>query len=872
MARNRETKIELTAYDDLFQTDESRAEAALSKIRDIPLSEIDEFPDHPFKVLMDEDMEQLVESIKRNGVMTPATVRLKENGRYELISGHRRKKACELAGLETLKCEVKDLTRDEAIIIMVESNLQRSVILPSEKAFAYKMRLEAMDRQGKRNDLTSTPLVSKSRSNEELADKVGESREQIRRFIRLTELVPEILQMVDEMKTRKSIKAKLDKLNDTKRKDTVIDFEQLGVDRLFIDESHFYKNLYLYTKMRRVGGIAQTEAQKSSDLFMKCRYLDEITGNRGTIFATGTPVSNSMVELYSVQRYLQYDTLVQNGLQHFDSWASTFGETITALELAPEGSSYRPKTRFAKFHNLPELMQMFREVADIQTADMLKLPVPKVNYRNIKVAPSEIQTEMVASLAKRAEKVRDRLVEPYIDNMLKITNDGRKLALDQRLIDPMLPDFENSKVNACVDNVYRIWTENADARATQLVFCDLSTPKNDGTFNVYDDIRTKLTDRGIPAEQIRFIHEATTDAQKKELFAKVRSGEVRVLLGSTPKMGAGTNVQDRLKAIHNLDCPWRPSDLEQRQGRIERQGNMFPEVEVYRYVTEQTFDAYLYQLVESKQKFISQIMTSKSPVRSAEDVDEVALSFAEVKMLATGDERFKEKMDLDIQVSKLRVLKQSYLSEHYDLEDRILKFYPQTIKEYEERIAGYESDTALAEQHKPQGEDKFCPMTIKGVTFTEKAAAGEMLLAVCKENTLANPVEIGSYRGFRMEVYYDTLNTHYCLNLCGKAKHKVELGSDALGNLTRIENELAKIPVKLEVAKTKRTETIEQLQTAKAEVEKPFAFEDELREKTERLNTLNIELNLNEKDRSVMDTEPDQSEEQPERKCANRER
>ncbi len=517
-------------------------------------------------------------------------------------------------------------------------------------------------------------------------------------------------------------------------------------------------------------------------------------------------------------------------------------------------------------------MQMFREVADIQTADMLKLPVPKVNYRNIKVAPSEIQTEMVASLAKRAEKVRDRLVEPYIDNMLKITNDGRKLALDQRLIDPMLPDFENSKVNACVDNVYRIWAENADTRATQLVFCDLSTPKNDGTFNVYDDIRTKLTDKGIPAEQIRFIHEATTDAQKKELFAKVRSGEVRVLLGSTPKMGAGTNVQDRLKAIHNLDCPWRPSDLEQRQGRIERQGNMFPEVEVYRYVTEQTFDAYLYQLVESKQKFISQIMTSKSPVRSAEDVDEVALSFAEVKMLATGDERFKEKMDLDIQVSKLRVLKQSYLSEHYDLEDRILKFYPQTIKEYEERIASYESDKALAEQHKPQGEDKFCPMTIKGVPLTEKAAAGEMLLAVCKENTLANPVEIGSYRGFRMEVYYDTLNTHYCLNLCGKAKHKVELGSDALGNLTRIENELAKIPVKLEVAKTKRTETIEQLQTAKAEVEKPFAFEDELREKAERLNALNIELNLNEKDRSVMDTEPDQSEEQPERKCANRER
>ena len=674
------------------------------------------------------------------------------------------------------------------------------------------------------------------------------------------------------MKTRKAIKTKLEKLNDTKRKDTVIDFEQLGVDRLFIDESHFYKNLYLYTKMRNVGGIAQTEAQKSSDLFMKCRYLDEITGNRGTVFATGTPVSNSMVELYSVQRYLQYDTLAQNGLQHFDSWASTFGETVTALELAPEGTNYRAKTRFAKFYNLPELMQMFREVADIQTADMLKLPVPKVNYHNIKTKPSEIQTEMVASLAKRAEKVRARLVEPNIDNMLKITNDGRKLALDQRMIDPMLPDDPDSKVNACVDNVYRIWEEHADTKATQLVFCDLSTPKNDGTFNVYDDMREKLIARGIPAEQVRFIHEATTDAQKKELFGKVRSGEVRVLFGSTPKMGAGTNVQDRLIAIHNLDCPWRPSDLEQRQGRIERQGNMFPEVEVYRYVTEQTFDAYLYQLVESKQKFISQIMTSKSPVRSAEDVDEVALSFAEVKMLATGDARFKEKMDLDIQVSKLRVLKQSYLSEHYYLEDRVLKYYPQTIKEYEKRIAGYENDAALAEQHKPQGEDKFCPMTLKGVTYTEKADAGEMLLAICKDYPMSAPTEIGSYRGFRMEIYYDTVNAHYCMNLCGKAKHKMDLGADALGNLTRIENELSKLPARLEAAKTKKAETIAQLETAKEEIKKPFAFEDELKEKTERLNALNIELNLNEKDTSVMDTEPEQAEEQPERKCASRER
>ena len=674
------------------------------------------------------------------------------------------------------------------------------------------------------------------------------------------------------MKTRKAIKTKLEKLNDTKRKDTVIDFEQLGVDRLFIDESHFYKNLYLYTKMRNVGGIAQTEAQKSSDLFMKCRYLDEITGNRGTVFATGTPVSNSMVELYSVQRYLQYDTLAQNSLQHFDSWASTFGETVTALELAPEGTNYRAKTRFAKFYNLPELMQMFREVADIQTADMLKLPVPKVNYHNIKTKPSEIQTEMVASLAKRAEKVRARLVEPNIDNMLKITNDGRKLALDQRMIDPMLPDEPESKVNTCVDNVYRIWEEHADTKATQLVFCDLSTPKNDGTFNVYDDMREKLIARGIPAEQIRFIHEATTDAQKKELFGKVRSGEVRVLFGSTPKMGAGTNVQDRLIAIHNLDCPWRPSDLEQRQGRIERQGNMFPEVEVYRYVTEQTFDAYLYQLVESKQKFISQIMTSKSPVRSAEDVDEVALSFAEVKMLATGDERFKEKMDLDMQVSKLKVLKQSYLSQHYELEDRVLQHFPKEIKELEQLISAYGCDVPLLEQHRPKGEDRFCPMTLQGVTYTEKADAGKMLLAICKEYPLTQPKEIGSYRGFQMEIYYDTVNTHYCLNLCGKTKHKVNLGEDALGNLTRIENELARIPDKLEAAKTRRTEILSQIENAKEELAKPFDFEDELKEKTERLNALNIELNLDQKDPAVLDAEPEETSELPERKAADRER
>ncbi len=692
------------------------------------------------------------------------------------------------------------------------------------------------------------------------------------------------------MKTRKAIKAKLDKLNDTKRKDNVINFEELGVDRLFIDESHFYKNLYLYTKMRNVGGIAQTEAQKSSDLFMKCRYLDEITGNRGIIFATGTPISNSMVELYSVQRYLQYDTLVRNGLQHFDSWASTFGETVTALELAPEGTSYRAKTRFAKFYNLPELMQMFREVADIQTADMLKLPVPKVNYHNIKTKPSEIQTKMVAALAKRAEKVRAGAVKPNVDNMLKITNDGRKLALDQRLIDPMLPDDPDSKINACVDNIYRIWEEHADTKAAQLVFCDLSTPTSkkiiemqeadenifvmlpDQFDNVYDDMRKKLIQRGIPTEQVRFIHEATTDAQKKELFAKVRSGDVRVLFGSTPKMGAGTNVQDRLIAIHNCDCAWRPSDLEQRLGRLERQGNMFSEVEVYRYVTEQTFDAYLYQLVEGKQKFISQIMTSKSPVRSAEDVDEVALSFAEVKMLATGDERFKEKMELDMQVSKLRVLKQSYLSEHYDLEDKVLEYYPEKIRSFEERITEYREDMTLAEKNRPKDGDKFCPMTLKGVIYTEKSDAGERLLAICKETPLSQMVEIGSYRGFKMVIFYDTDSFHYYLNLCGTRKYRVRLGTDALGNLIRIENEIARFPANLEAVKTGKAEAVAQLEIAKAEMEKPFAFEEELKEKTERLNTLNVELNLDEKDKSVIGAEPEQEDEPTERKSTDRER
>ena len=522
-------------------------------------------------------------------------------------------------------------------------------------------------------------------------------------------------------KSKKSVKQKLEKLNDQSRKDDVVTFEELGVDRLFIDESHYYKNLYLYTKMRNVGGIAQTEAQKSSDLFMKCRYLDELTGGRGTVFATGTPISNSMVELYTIQRYLQYNTLVKNNLQHFDSWASTFGETVTAVELTPEGTGYRAKTRFAKFYNLPELMAMFKEVADIKTADMLELPVPEAHFHNVAVKPSEMQKEMVASLAERAEKVRGGGVDSSVDNMLKITNDGRKLALDQRMLNDMLPDFEGSKINACVDNIYRIWEETADKKSAQLVFCDLSTPKNDGTFSVYNDIRKKLIERGVPESEVRFIHEADTDVKKKELFQKTRKGEVRVLLGSTQKMGAGTNVQDRLIALHDVDCPWRPSDLEQRSGRIIRQGNSNPDVDIYRYVTEQTFDAYLYQLVEGKQKFASQIMTSKSPVRSAEDIDETALSYAEIKMLATGNPYIKEKMDLDIQVQKLKLLKSNFLSEKYALEDKIIKYYPQRITALENRIEGLKQDVETAKQHPKPTDDRFVGMEVKGVFLFRKS-------------------------------------------------------------------------------------------------------------------------------------------------------
>ena len=569
-------------------------------------------------------------------------------------------------------------------------------------------------------------------------------------------------------KSKKSIRQKLDKLNDQTKKDDVVTFEELGVDRLFVDESHYYKNLYLYTKMRNVGGIAQTEAQKSSDLFMKCRYLDEITGGRGTVFATGTPISNSMVELYTIQRYLQYNTLVKNGLQHFDAWASTFGETITAVELTPEGTGYRAKTRFAKFYNLPELMAMFKEIADIKTADMLNLPVPEAKYHNIAVKPSEMQKEMVASLAERAEQVRGGGVDSSVDNMLKITNDGRKLALDQRMLNDMLPDFEGSKINACVDNIYRIWKENADKKSAQLVFCDLSTPKNDGTFSVYNDIRKKLIERGIPESEVKFIHEADTDMKKKELFQKTRKGEVRVLLGSTQKMGAGTNVQDKLIALHDVDCPWRPSDLEQRSGRIVRQGNENPQVDIYRYVTEQTFDAYLYQLVEGKQKFASQIMTSKSPVRSAEDIDETALSYAEIKMLATGNPYIKEKMDLDIQVQKLKMLKSNFLSEKYGLEDKVIKFYPQQIAYLKSRVEGLRKDVETAKLHPKPIDEQPLGMTVSGVSYSEKAEAGQAIINACKSMNSPDAIPLGEYRGFQMELYFDTVQRNYVVKLKGE--------------------------------------------------------------------------------------------------------
>ena len=653
-------------------------------------------------------------------------------------------------------------------------------------------------------------------------------------------------------KTKKSLEARLAKLNDTSRKDDVVTFEELGVDRIFVDEAHYYKNLFLYTKMRNVGGIAQTEAQKSSDLFMKCRYLDELTGGKGVIFATGTPISNSMVELYTMQRYLQYGELEKRHLQQFDAWASTFGETVTAIELSPEGTGYRAKTRFAKFFNLPELMALFKEVADIQTSEMLNLPVPKANYHNVVIEPSEIQKELVKDLSERAEKIRNRMVDSSVDNMLKITNDGRKLALDQRLTNDMLEDFEHSKVATCADNIYSIWDKTSEDKSAQLVFCDLSTPHNDGKFNVYDDLKTKLIDRGIPEEEIAFIHDANTDVRKQELFNKVRRGQVRVLIGSTQKMGAGTNCQDRLIALHDLDCPWRPSDLIQRSGRIIRQGNKNPEVDIYRYVTEGTFDAYLYQLVENKQRFISQIMTSKTPVRFAEDIDETALSYAEIKALAAGNPDIIEKTELDTQVAKLKLLKQNYLSEKYALEDKVIKYYPNEIKRLENRIEDMKEDIEVFNNNNTP-DNSFEKMNIKGTIFTERKEAGEKIIEICKSMTNPEPLEIGDYKGFKIILSFDTMDRKFYVSMKNNLSYKTELGSDPSGNITRIDNVLNGIETRLSSIENNLEDTKKNYESAKKEIEKPFPQEEELKTKSKRLDELNIKLNLNNKDKEIID-------------------
>ena len=653
-------------------------------------------------------------------------------------------------------------------------------------------------------------------------------------------------------KTKKGLETRLAKLNDTSRKDDVVTFEELGVDRIFVDEAHYYKNLFLYTKMRNVGGIAQTEAQKSSDLFMKCRYLDELTGGKGVIFATGTPISNSMVELYTMQRYLQYGELEKRHLQQFDAWASTFGETVTAIELSPEGTGYRAKTRFAKFFNLPELMALFKEVADIQTSEMLNLPVPKANYHNVVIEPSEIQKELVKDLSERAEKIRNRMVDSSVDNMLKITNDGRKLALDQRLTNDMLEDFEHSKVATCADNIYSIWDKTNDDKSAQLVFCDLSTPHNDGKFNVYDDLKTKLIDRGIPEEEIAFIHDANTDARKQELFNKVRRGQVRVLIGSTQKMGAGTNCQDRLIALHDLDCPWRPSDLIQRSGRIIRQGNKNPEVDIYRYVTEGTFDAYLYQLVENKQRFISQIMTSKTPVRFAEDIDETALSYAEIKALAAGNPDIIEKTELDTQVAKLKLLKQNYLSEKYELEDKVIKYYPNEIKRLENRIEDMKEDIEVFNNNNTP-DNSFEKMNIKGTDFTERKEAGEKIIEICKSMTNPEPLEIGEYKGFKIILSFDTMDRKFYASMKNNLSYKTEFGSDPSGNITRIDNVLNGIETRLSSIENNLEDTKKNYESAKKEIEKPFPQEEELKTKSKRLDELNIKLNLNNKDKEIID-------------------
>ena len=647
-------------------------------------------------------------------------------------------------------------------------------------------------------------------------------------------------------KTKKNLEAKLESLNDDSRKDDVVTFEELGIDRLFVDEAHYYKNLFLYTKMRNVAGIGSREAQKSSDLFMKCRYLDKLTDGKGIVFATGTPVSNSMTELYTMQRYLQYDMLCKRGLQHFDSWASTFGETVTAIELAPEGTGYRAKTRFARFYNLPELIASFKEVADVQTADMLHLPVPKANFHTVSLQPSDIQKEVVQSLAERATRIHNKMVKPNEDNMLLVTNDGRKLALDQRLINPLFEDSEASKVNTCADNVFEIWEKTSDFKGTQLVFCDLSTPKPGQEFDVYNDLKDKLMKKGIPQKEIAFVHNAKTDKQKAALFEKMRRGQVRVLLGSTSKLGVGTNVQDRLIALHDIDCPWRPSDLEQRLGRIVRQGNNNDEVDIFRYVTKDTFDAYSWQLIENKQSFISQIFTSKSPARSAEDIDESVLSYAEIKSLATGDPRIKEKMDLDVSVKRLKLLKQSYLREKYSLEDAVLKKYPKDISLNTERIEKCKKDIALLLQNTSEDKEYFFPMTVDGKVYRDKGEAGEALIAFCKaqKKVSLDECKCGEYRGFKMSLGYDSWEKTFKLILQNELRYSIELGADKFGNITRINNLLSSLPDKLADFENRLSNTYVQLENAKKQLDKPFTHEQELKEKFARLDQLNIELSL----------------------------
>lgn len=667
-------------------------------------------------------------------------------------------------------------------------------------------------------------------------------------------------------RTRKQLENRLSKLEAEERKDDVVTFEQLGVDRLYVDEAHSFKNLFLHTKMRNVAGLSQTESQKSSDMFLKCRYMDEITGGKGIVFATGTPVSNSMTELYTMQRYLQYGTLQQKSMSHFDAWASTFGETTTAIELAPEGTGYRARTRFAKFFNLPELMNLFKEVADIKTADQLNLPRPTAHYETVVVKPSAYQQEMVQALSERAAAVHSGSVDPSVDNMLRITSDGRKLGLDQRLMNPFLPDDPGSKVNACVRNIVRIWHEGAAEKLTQLVFCDLSTPRGKAAsekeaadadtllademgsenFNVYDDIRAKLIAQGIPQEQIAFIHEANTEVRKKELFAKVRSGQVRVLMGSTAKMGAGTNVQDRLAASHDLDCPWRPGDLEQRAGRIVRQGNRNKDVYIYRYVTEATFDAYLWQTVENKQKFISQIMTSKSPVRACDDVDETALSYAEIKALCAGDPRIREKMDLDVDVARLRLMKADHQSQQYRLEDQLLKVFPRQLEQDAQLLEGFAQDRATLAAH-PEPEAEFGGLTVRGSFIEDKETAGKAILAACKEAAQVNPVEFGAYRGLTMSVQFDSFANKFRLTLRGAVSHVMEVGSDARGNITRLTNLIQTLPDRMAKVQARLDATKQQMTAAKAELGKPFPQEEELKTKSARLAKLDAELNMDQR-------------------------